>query len=36
MNHKKDLLRGLWGVIRIGFWGPLLYNDNKEPPKSHR
>ena len=20
-------------IIRIGFWGPLYYNSNKEPPK---
>ena len=20
-------------IIRIGFWGPLSYNSNKEPPK---
>ena len=20
-------------IIRIGFWGPLYYNDNKEPPE---
>ena len=20
-------------LIKIGFWGPLNYNDNKEPPK---
>ena len=20
-------------IIRIGFWGPLYHNDNKEPPK---
>ena len=20
-------------IIRIGFWGPLYYNYNKEPPK---
>ena len=20
-------------IIRIGFWGPLYYNCNKEPPK---
>ena len=20
-------------IIRIGFWGPLNYNSNKEPPK---
>ena len=19
-------------IVRIGFWGPLYYNDNKEPP----
>ena len=22
-------------IIRIGFWGPLYYNDNKEPPKQY-
>ena len=20
-------------IFRIGFWGPLYYNSNKEPPK---
>ena len=23
-------------IIRIGFWGPLYYNYDKEPPKWHR
>ena len=22
-------------IIRIGFWGPLYYNYNKEPPKPY-
>ena len=23
-------------IIRIGFWSPLYYNENKEPPKQYR
>ena len=26
-------VRGMWFRVRIGFWGPLYYNYQKEPPK---
>ena len=33
-NPKTDVATAIGAlIIRIGFWGPLYYNYNKEPPK---
>ena len=33
-NEEDSIVANIGAlIIRIGFWGPLYYNYNKEPPK---
>ena len=35
-NYRSDCINMGAFLIRIGFWGPLYYSYNKEPPSQYR